>query len=125
MTLKLPGLLFSAELEFLSLCRDITQVYTRRVALRGTLCYHLCVPVCGDPSDLFDVFKFFSFLYKLNEYFVQTFPSPKRLAVSEDRNACILINYLNIAVSTIPSLFVHHWDPCTLLMYLSANLLYF
>lgn len=54
----------------------------------------LAVPMRGDPSDLFDVFKSNILPYMLPDanYFVQTVPSAKYLAVAKNRNAYILFD---------------------------------
>ena len=92
-SLKLPGLLFPAEPEFLSVYRDISTVYTRQMATGGYLCFYLLIPMKGDPADVFDIFRMSSLPYPLqnSSYFVETVPASKYLAVTEDRNAYMLI----------------------------------
>ncbi|KAG0722437.1 hypothetical protein GWK47_044479 [Chionoecetes opilio] len=92
---RLPGLLFPAEPECLSLYQDISTVYTRRTAFKGSLCYYLVIPMKGDPSDLFDVFEIHAFPSQIPsidpKYFVQITPDARYLAVSEDRNMYMLV----------------------------------
>lgn len=89
-SIRLPCLLFPAETEFLSLYRDISQVYTRHMASKGTLCYYLLLHMREDPSDIFDVFKIDALPYPLDDYydnyFVQVQPTATYLAVTKNRN---------------------------------------
>lgn len=63
------------------------------MALGGTRCYYLFVPIRGDLSD-HHVFKTSILLYQLidADYFVRIATLAKHLPAAENRNADILIN---------------------------------
>ena len=84
-SLKEPGLLFPARPEYLALYRDIIKVVPR--GYKSAVCFYLLIPVLGDPSDVFDIFRITSLPYSVPEtnYFVKVVNTVPFIAFTQDR----------------------------------------
>ncbi|XP_050721311.1 uncharacterized protein LOC127001149 [Eriocheir sinensis] len=96
-SLHYPGLLFPAAHEYLALYRDVSRVISKGTLSSGTLHFYLQIPMKGDPSDVFDVFKMDALPFHLEgtPYFLHTDTLSTYLAVSEDRTHYMLLDSLD------------------------------
>ncbi|XP_050693841.1 uncharacterized protein LOC126984264 [Eriocheir sinensis] len=96
-SLHYPGLLFPAAHEYLALYRDVSRVISKGALSLGTLHFYLQIPMKGDPSDVFDVFKMDALPFHLDDtpYFLHTDTLSTYLAVSEDRTHYMLLDSLD------------------------------
>ncbi len=86
-SVRAPGLLFPADPEFLAVYRDLIRVTSKPTPTLGQLNFYLSIPLCGDPSDTFDVFEIHSLPFSLPNasHFMQHIPSSPYVAFTENR----------------------------------------
>ena len=93
-SVRLPGLLFPALPEYLSLYRQAIRVTSRPTTFPRSYNFYITIPLRGDPADIFDVFQIDSLPYQVphTDSFVYYKAVKKYLAMSENRNKYFLIN---------------------------------
>lgn len=83
------GLLFPAVTEYLSLYRDLIRVTSRPTYVTNTRNFYLTIPLRGNPSDTFDVFRVDSLPFSLpnSTLFAYYLSNYKYFAITENRKA--------------------------------------
>ena len=87
------GLLFPPIAEYLSLYRSLIRVTSRPTYVSGTRNFYLTIPLRGNPSDTFDVFRVDSLPFQLpnSTFFAYYVSNYKYLAITENRKSYFLI----------------------------------